>query len=619
MWEGWGSRTGSLDVLIWEVREMRSAETVLSIIQDRGKRGLPIEQLYRQLYNRELYLLAYSRIYSNNGAMTRGTTLETADRMSIKKIDTIIESLRYERYRWNPVRRTYINKKNGQKRPLSIPCWSDKLLQEVIRLLLEAYYDPQFSPLSHGYRPGKGCHTALHEIGRKWKGIKWFIEGDIRDCYGSISHKLLLSIMKEKICDNRFIHLISNLLRAGYLEGQWRYTETYSGVPQGSGVSPILSNIVLDRLDKFVKQKLVPENSRGKCRKTYPPYVVLTKAAWKARKNGNRKQAEHFNQLAQQMPSRDPNDPNFRRLHFCRYCDDFLLGYIGTKAEAKRIKDKLAQFLSSELELELSQDKTLITNARNDYAKFLGYNVHTLHANDKHDHRGQRCINGAIGMKVPVEAIHNKSKKYMKRGKPIHLMQRTNDSTYSIVAQYQVEWRGVVQYYKLAYNLCSLYKLKRVMETSLTKTLAKKHKTTRRRIYRRYKKTITNEHGTYKVLQMVVNRDNKKPLIAQFGGVPLKWNKWAKVNDTPTQPIYSGRSELLQRLLREQCEICDSTQNIEVHHIRKLADLKGRNGQLKKSKGAEIMAKRRRKTLIVCQKCHNDIHYGKYDGEKISK
>ena len=304
-----------------KVREMRTAETVLNIIRERGQRGQPLERLYRHFYNRDLYLRAYGKLYANKGAMTPGITSETVDGMSLAKIDILIESLRQERYRWTPVRRTYIPKSNGKQRALGLPSWSDKLLQEVIRSLLEAYYEPQFSTHSHGFRPGRGCHTALQEITQQWRGVKWFIEGDICACFDQMDHSILLNILREKIHDNRFILLMDHLLRAGYLE-EWYYHTTFSGVPQGGVVSPILSNLVLTRLDEFVEQTLIPAYTRGHRRKTYPPYVALTKAAWQARQTGDLDTARRLNQRAQTIPSRDPNDPNFRRLRYVRYADD---------------------------------------------------------------------------------------------------------------------------------------------------------------------------------------------------------------------------------------------------------------------------------------------------------
>jgi group II intron reverse transcriptase/maturase len=597
---------------------MRDATTVLNVIRDRGQRGLPIERLYRQLYNRDLYLRAYGKLYANKGAMTPGTTSETVDQMSLDKIDRIIAAVRQERYQWKPVRRTYIPKRNGKRRPLGMPAWSDKLLQEVIRSLLEAYYEPQFSSHSHGFRPGRGCHSALHEITQQWKGVKWFIEGDICAFFDRIDHSILLKILRQKIHDNRFIRLLSHLLQAGYLE-EWRYHKTHSGVPQGSILSPLLANLVLDQFDQFVEQSLIPNYTRGRRRKTNPPYATLTRNASKARKAGELERARLLNQQAQKLPSRDPNDPNFRRLRYVRYADDWLIGFTGTKAEAKDIKQQMTTFLQEQLRLELNQEKTLITHARTDVAHFLGYEVQTLDADDKHDHRGQRCINGAIGLRIPRSTINAYCAKYQRKGKSVHLMRRVNDSAYSIVANYQIEYRGIVQYYRLAYNLHTFSRLKRVMELSLVKTLARKFRTVPGRIYRRYKTTHTNEFGTYKVLEVKVEREGgQPPLVARFGGIPLRWNKWVNISDSLPEPIWSGRSEVIQRLLAQTCELCGATENIEVHHIRKLADLE-RTGQSAKPNWQKAMAIRQRKTLVVCQRCHHTIHYGRYDQAPISK
>jgi group II intron reverse transcriptase/maturase len=596
---------------------MRTAEMELNIIRERGRRGLPLERLYQQLYNRDLYLCAYGKLYRNEGALTPGTTAETVDGMTLAKIDVIIETLRQERYRWTPVRRTYIPKRSGDKlRPLGMPSWSDKLLQEVIRQLLEAYYEPQFSTHSHGFRAGRGCHTALQDITSHWRGVKWLIEGDICSFYDRIDHAVLLNILREKIHDNRFIRLMENLLRAGYLE-EWYYHDTHSGVPQGGVISPILSNLVLDKLDKYVEQTMIPLYTRGDRRKTNPPYVALTRAAWQARQAGDREAARGFNQQAQRIPSRDPNDPHFRRLWYCRYADDFLLGFVGPKSEAEDIKRHITAFLRDELGLELNQTKTLITHARTQTARFLGYEVHTLQANSKHDHRGQRCINGHIGLRVPHDVIQAHCTKYMRHGKPIHLMQRINDSVYSIMMQYQAEYIGVVQYYRLAYNLHCLGRLKWTMETSLTRTLTKKLKTTRSKIYRQYRACLLTEEGTYTVLQVRVDRGaDKPPLEAHFGGMSLRWNKWVTIKEE-VEPIWSKRSEVVERLMAQKCELCGTTFNIEVHHIRKLADLEreGRN----KPAWARVMAARRRKTLVICQNCHNQIHAGRYDGPALSK
>jgi group II intron reverse transcriptase/maturase len=597
---------------------MRNAETILGIIRQRGQHGLPVKDAYRLLYQRDLYLRAYGKIYRNDGAMTPGVTPETVDGMSLEKIDSIINALRGERYRWTPVRRTYIAKKNGKQRPLGLPSWSDKLLQEVIRLILDAYYEPQFSDRSHGFRARRGCHTALRQVMVQGHGTKWFIEGDLCACYDSLDHLVLLGILSKSFHDNRFLRLLGGLLNAGYLE-DWRFHATYSGVPQGSIVGPVLSNVVLDRLDKYVEKQLIPAYTRGRRRKTNPPYVQLTKQAWNARQQGDWERARRLRQQAQRIPSRDPQDPNYRRLWYCRYADDFLLGFVGPKREAAEIKQQIATYLRDELKLELNDEKTLITHAHDETAQFLGYEVHALHADDQHDRRGQRCINTCIGLRVPKRVEKAKRAHYQRRGKPIHLAQRKVDDAYSIVASYQAEYRGLVQYYRLAYNLHTLSHLKYVMEVSLVKTLAGKYRTTCSKIYRRYGATIHTDEGERKVIRVQINRQSPKaPLIAYFGGVSLKNNKWAAINEQPTKPIWSGRSEVVERLLAQECELCGATDQIEVHHIRKLADLKP-NGNTELPEWKRRMAARRRKTLVVCRTCHENIQYGRYDGKALER
>jgi group II intron reverse transcriptase/maturase len=269
--------------------------------------------------------LAYGRIYSNKGAMTPGVTEETADGMSMGKIGRIIDAMRHERYRFHPVKRIYIPKKNGHKRPLGLPTWSDKLVGEVVRLILESYYEPQFSDRSHGFRPGRGCHTALTEVAETWTGTNWFIEADISDCFGSLDHDVMTRILAERIHDNRFIALVRNMLSAGYLE-DWVYGVTLSGAPQGGVASPILSNIYLHKLDELVEQILIPENTRGMIRKFNPAYHRMSGQIERGRKRGDRALVREVVKARRPLPSGDPRDPGYRRLRYIRYADDHLFG-----------------------------------------------------------------------------------------------------------------------------------------------------------------------------------------------------------------------------------------------------------------------------------------------------
>jgi group II intron reverse transcriptase/maturase len=320
--------------------------------------------------------------------------------MSLGKIERIIDALRHERYRFTPARRVYIPKKNGKKKPLGLPSWSDKLIGEVVRLLLEAYYEPQFSDRSQGYRPHRGCHTALTEVSKKWTGTTWFIESDIADCFGSFDHNIMLSILAEKIHDGRFLRLLRNMLQAGYLQ-DWVYNATLSGVPQGGVVSPLLSNIYPHKLDTFVEHVLIPEYTRGDARAANPKYHRMENQLAYRRHRKDHAAVTELRRTMRSTPSINTTDPGFRRLRYVRYCDDHLLGFTGPKAEAEEIKTRLATFLREDLTLELSQPKTLITHARTGAARYLGYDITIQHANHKITH-GRRNVNATVGLRVPA-------------------------------------------------------------------------------------------------------------------------------------------------------------------------------------------------------------------------
>jgi group II intron reverse transcriptase/maturase len=547
---------------------MQKAEKVLDIISDRGKRKLPLYRIYRLLYNKELFLIAYKNLYANKGAMTKGVTSETVDGMSISKMERIIHQLKSETYRFSPVRREYIQKKNSKKkRPLGLPTWSDKLLQEVIRLILNAYFDPQFSDTSHGFRSNRGCHSALEAIRTKngWKSVKWFVEGDIRDCFGSIDHDILLGILAEKIKDNRFLRLMRQFLECGYLE-DWKYNATLSGCPQGSILSPLLSNVYMDKLDQFMEKHVLPAFNRGGRRAENKAYKVLRKQMEKHMRYQDWKTVKELHKQRQSMPSKDTNDPAFRRLYYIRYADDWLLGFSGSKQEAIQIKETIKTYLTTELKLTLSEEKTLITHAKTEKARFLGYDIHVLQQDAKHDKRGQRSINGVIGLRVPDEKMKDKARLYKKGGKPTRRKERTINSDYDIIVQYQSEFRGFAQYYLLAYNAHQMHGLKRTMELSLAQNLANKFKTTVKKIFKKYKTNRETDGQSYKVLQTEVKREGKKPLVAYFGGFKLGYKKNAVIVDSlPTGKVYSIKSQLIDRLLNDTCELCGSRGNIEMH------------------------------------------------------
>lgn len=586
---------------------MRNANTVLTIIRERGKKGLPLERVYRMLFNPELYQRAYAKLYPNKGAMTQGSTSETVDGMSQAKIEKIIEALRNERYQWTPVRRVYIPKPNGEKRSLGVTSWSDKLLQEVLRTILESYYEPQFSSHSHGFRPDRGCHTALTAIQQTWKGTRWFIEGDIAQYFDTIDHDKLIEVLSEKIHDGRLLQLIRNLLKAGYLE-DWKFNKTLSGAPQGGVLSPLLSNIYLDKFDQYVTTTLIPEYTKGDQRAQSRAYERMRQRIQSLKKHGIRQGVKALTKQLRTMPSRDPRDPGYRRLRYIRYADDTLFGYAGTKSEAEEIKRKIKDWLRENLKLTLSEEKTLITHASSKAARFLGYDI----VNQQEDNQlceKHRSINGRLGLRVPADVTRKKYSKYQRKGVAHHRSELLSESDYSIVMTYQQEYRGIVQYYLLAYNVSSLNRLHWIMEQSLLKTLAAKHKTSCKKMREKYQTMITTPEGkTLQGLQVIVKQEGKKPLIATFGGISLTRRPLAIINDQPKQ-IWGGRTEILERLLANTCELCESKEHVEVHHVRKLADLHKR-GRKDRPEWIKQMIARKRKTLVVCRKCHNEIHVG---------
>jgi len=597
---------------------MQTPKALLDIYQKRGSKGLPLERVYRQLFNPELFLQAYGRIYRNAGATTKGSTEETVDGMSLQKIHNIIDLLKQERYAWTPVRRTEIPKPNGKKRPLGIPTWSDKLVQEVLRSLLEPYYEQRSSNHSHGFRPGRGCHSALNEIRKTWKGTVWFIEGDIKGAFDNVDHSILLGIIRRDIHDGRIVRLIENLLKAGYME-DWRHYDTLSGTPQGGIISPLLFNIYLNDFDRFVEDTLIPAYTLGDKRKANPVYRKYEGSIATARRRKDLDEVKRLTRERRKLTSVAPVDPNYRRLRYIRYADDFLLGFVGPKKEAEEIRDRLAEFLSQNLKLTLSVEKTLITHAGDEKAKFLGYELKVTRMETLISENGKRHANGCIALLMPREVVRKIQDQHSRGGKVIHKAELIVDTDYTILQRYQSVLRGVCNYYCMAVNVSRrMSYIKWILEISLTKTLAHKLRCSVSQIYKRYQVV----HLGSKMLRVVVQRPDKEPLIATFGGFSLgRIPEGMGLTDFRFNAAWfapgQNRSEVVQRLVAGKCELCGAKDvPVQVHHIRKLADI-NRPGRRPKAIWEQIMHARKRKTLVVCEKCHEDIHVGRYDGPSL--
>lgn len=574
---------------------MRNPINVLSSLQQHSTdRSYSFERLYRNLYNPDFFLLAYQNIYASQGNMTPGADGKTIDAMSLNRINSLIESLKNESYQPNPSRRTYIPKKNGKMRPLGIPSFDDKLVQEAARMLLEAIYENSFSPQSHGFRPKRSCHTALNQIQRTFTGVKWFVEGDIHGFFDNIDHDVMISILSERIKDERFLRLIRKFLRAGYLE-DWKYHNTYSGTPQGGIISPILANIYLDKLDGYMA-KLKSEFDKGTRRAPSPEahameirrntlMTSLRKTTDEQKKESLTAQIAEIDRQRIMIPYTDPFDEHFKRLVYVRYADDFLIGVIGSKADAQRIKESVKALVADNLKLELSEEKTLITHSEKK-ARFLGYDIFVRRTNaTKTNSLGhkRRFLSGTVCLELPTEIMRKKLLEYgaMEIETTVHGKENwkakarsylINNDDLEILEQYNSEIRGFRNYYRIANNSSHAGAFGYIMQYSMFKTFAGKYRTSMRKAINRLR--IGKDFG-------VRYTDKKgKPRTRLFyneGFARKNIAKKSEVDEIPNTAMYSTKTSLMDRLSAGQCELCGKTDcAIEMHHVRKLKDLQGK-------------------------------------------
>lgn len=604
---------------------MQKAEVVLSMLAQKAKEDstFVFDRLYRNLFNPDFYLLAYNNIYGKEGNLTEGTDQVTIDGFNMRLVEKLIEELKTETYRPRAVRRVYIPKKNGKLRPLGVPTFRDKLVQEVVRLILQAIYEPIFLDSSHGFRPERSCHTALVQIKTTCRGTNWVIEGDIQGFFDNISFDKLLGILSRRVNDGRLLNLISLFLKAGYMEDK-RIFHPLTGTPQGGIVSPILANIYLHELDEFMQELCAKHSTDAKQRRHYEPYEKLKMARFYARKRG---EYQHADQLIKQMrtlPSQDPCDPDYIRIKYTRYADDFVVMIIGSKALAEEVREKIATFLKMELHLELSQEKTVISNLTTERVRFLGYEIAKTRENTRLERSGgtkKRTANETIQLLVPESVIREKLKPFVKNGKAIHHNARINEPLLDILTQYNAEIRGLYNYYCLATDVSTkLNKFRYYHYVSLQKTIARKEKCSVAQVTDKYGVNVKRKQGTGTRRLLGVTYQTKAGMkTLTYFNEPLR--KKEKPDNGPgglgiwDKPILE-RHQILTRLAADTCELCgkpwDSSNTLEVHHVRKLKDIKQKYAR----RGQTIpqwvlrMSSLRRKTLVVCQKCHDEIHAG---------
>ena len=548
--------------------------------------------------------------------MTAGADGLTLDGMSMERIEKLIAKVRDHSYQPNPARRVYIAKKNSsKKRPLGIPSADDKLVQEVVRMILEAIYEPTFSDNSHGFRPKRSCHTALKEITTLFTGAKWIIEGDIQACFDSFDHHITIQLLRKRIKDEAFISLMWKFLRAGYME-QWTYHETYSGSPQGSGVSPILANIYLNELDEFMgKMKNSFDKGDTRSRKVHKDHDKARWAYRKAQKNLETERTEAnltaFKEARKVMlstPHLDEMDENYKRLQYNRYADDFLISVTGSKQDAENIKEQVGIFLKNKLNLTMSEEKTHVTHS-SEKVRYLGYDIRVSRSQDtKRTKKGlQRVWYGKVQLYMPKEKWIAKLHEYgafkiKKDGngkeiwKPLHRGALMPLDDVAIISKYNSEIRGLYNYYRLAINVCNLGKFHSMMRGSCLKTLAAKYNSSVAKMYKKYRSEKGDFGANYKT-----KSGTKR---CEFYNEGFRRNKNIAPEFVDIMPKYRGRikpNSLAGRLKSGKCEMCGASPvKVYMHHVKRLKDLNADN------EFDELMLQKRRKSLALCPKCYEE-------------
>ena len=604
------------------VRHLRNPVFVLDSLQEKARtETYKFERLYRNLYNPEFYLLAYKNIAASKGSMTAGADKMTLDGMSMDRIERLIAKLKDHSYQPTPARREYIAKKNSKKkRPLGIPSTDDKLVQEIVRMLLEAIYEPTFSKHSHGFRPNRSCHTALTEVQNTFKGAKWIIEGDIEACFDSFDHHVLIGLLRRRIADESFIALMWKFLKAGYME-QWKYHSTYSGTPQGSGASPILANIYLSELDAFMDAYEADFCvTSGKRRELSREYKDVVNAIGRAERTLERMPSENTEEIKQAREElkavryakrdilcHDAIDPNFKTLHYNRYADDFVIGVNGSKADADKIKAEIKAFLRNELKLTLSDEKTKVTHS-SEQVRYLGYDFWVSRSREcKRNKRGamQRSWYGVVHLGVPHEKWESKLREYgvleiskgadgTEQWKAVHRKKLINSRDIDIIMKYNQEIRGIYNYYRLAKNVSVLNKFAYIMQTSMYRTFGAKYKSPISKLKPKYMRD-----GVWGA--DYPTKSGMKRLEFYHDGFKKKPELVDSAVDILPQRRYGGVNTLAGRLRAGICELCgEKTRDARMHHAKALKDLTGKDA-------AEIlMMKKRRKTLALCPNCYSD-------------
>nr|YP_010836049.1 hypothetical protein QLP54_mgp17 [Phyllosticta yuccae]WGC90064.1 hypothetical protein [Phyllosticta yuccae] len=554
----------------------------LSELCVKNPKAVICEPIIKHMYNYRLYEIAYEKLKSNPGNMTKGINPTTLDGISSEKINSIIESIKNDSFKFTP--RVDIPKNSGGFRPLTVTSPLDKLVQEVMRMILEAIFEPTFHSSSHGFRPNRGC--ALREIKQKFGVASWYIQGDISKCFDSFDHKILIGIITDKIKDERFIRLIIKALNAGYFEFT-TYKQSLVGTPQGSIISPLLSNIYLNGLDNFI-EKLSVDFNVGTKPKSNPLWISYRNKKVRA-KTVELKRKWH--QLQISTPSIDLMDSNFKKLVYVRYADDWIIGVRGTKEDCRWLLEQIKNYLDNELKLKLSETKTLITNASKEKAIFLGTSIGMAQHQSYSRTYGYSTRNAKeIRMEAPKNRIIKKLNEsgIMKGELAIPKYIWNSNTKDEIILLYNSVYRGIINYYSFTHNINQLSSwVHFILKTSCAKLLANKLSLgTQSKVYLKFGKNLKGD-------------DKVSFIDAKYGVRPWDF----KVGKLDSIKSLFARSISAASLLSLSCSICDSDYRVEMHHVRRMKDLNPKLGKIDAT-----MIRRRRKQIPLCRACHLKHH-----------
>jgi group II intron reverse transcriptase/maturase len=561
--------------------------------------------IYTIFYNRNMYDLAYNVIKSNPGNMTPGSDGSTLDGWGVNQTDSIIARMRDESFQFTPARTVEIPKQDGSKRRLLIAPPKDKVVQRILAWILEAIYEPTFAENSFGFRPQRGCHHALQFIKLNYNGARWFIEGDISKCFDQINHEQLILILRRRIKDEKLIRLIYKALKAGYLD-QWMVPkDCIIGTPQGSIISPILCNIFMNQFDRFVLDQLVTQYNRGKSRKQPAIYLRLKARSryyeTQYKKTKNPLYLEKAKEARKQfitMPSVIVNDPDFRRLTYCRYADDWLIGFAGPYTEAVQVRNRCREFLEN-IKLRLNLEKTLITKASTGCV-FLGMKIH-VPINQQRFRKTIRTQRASLGVRlnVPFDRVY---KKLWQAGycnalgnKALPRMALYACEKDELVQHYNSIMRGLFNYYSPCDNFKRLVDtLWYLLRSSACKILAAKYKLqTVRSTLLHFGKYLQKGEGNVQKTSLMDARSFK--IIK--GKFRLNYPMSSRLS------TLFRKSNLTIRSSHLECVSCGSTHLVEMHHVRELKYLKKETDIISKA-----MYARRRKQIPLCKFCHQAKH-----------